>query len=338
MTSERSDPFRIRRKLKKLRRDPKAFFRDVRIPVVGSIFRGVIKLGGGAEADAPQRDPRLLGRVVWENESLVVERYDSKIAEPDLATAVLSKRQHLALSQRPFIGEILAGEDFIGFRERYLFVFEHDLAGRFTHPADLPLLFDASFEWTKRIAHGLRNLACCDPQDVLPFLIRATNHDIRLVVFATAECQPGLLAELGHQIDVLITTPDALRGQAVHARRHIQVESAAQFPITLQRLVIDNRDKENNMLIPVYGDPGFMEDIDQLNARKLDGVLLLTGDPPIPAELTLRALVTALTGQIRAVLITEERFHRYKDYLDRGDLFGLLLTSLEDGCRYEIRS
>lgn len=337
MTSESSDPFRIRRKLNKLRRDPKAFFRDVRIPMVGRIFRGEIKLGSRSSGEAPQREPRLIGRVVWEKESLVVERYEKKVPEPELATAVFSKYQEGALRQRGFLDELLADTEFIGFADRYLFVFDYDLAGRFTHPADLALLFESSSEWFSRIARDLRNVVFVDPQDILPFLVRATNYDVRLLIFATAECQPDILAQLGHQIDVLITTPDALRGRTVRARRRIEVESAAQFPVALRRLIIDNRDKEKNLLLPVYGDPGYVEDIDQLNERKIEAVLFLDGGPPPPQGNTMRALATALAERMRALLLSEQRFHQYRDYCERGDLLGLLLATIEDGCRYEVR-
>lgn len=338
MTSETPDPFRLRRKLRKLRRDPAAFLRDVQVPLLGRVFRGEISLGSLRKADPEQREPRLLGRVLWQNNALTVERYDNKISEPELATAIFSKRQDAAFRQRPILGDILADTKFIGFRDRYLFVFEHDLAGCFTHPADLALLFEASTEWTQRLTRSLRNVVFIDPQDVLPFLVRATNHDVRLIVFATPECRPELLAAFGHQIDVLITTPGALRGEEVRARLKVEVENPAQFLTALQRLVIDHRDKEKNMLLPVYGDPGFIEDIDQLNQRKIDGVLLLRDGAFAPKGNTLRALVTALTGQVRAVLLTEERFHQYKDFCERGDLLGLLLTSIEDGCRYDVRS
>jgi glycosyltransferase involved in cell wall biosynthesis len=336
MTSQSSDPFRIRRKLRKLRRDPKAFFRDVRIPMFGRIFRGVGRLGAGAE-DATQREPRLIGRVVWENESLVVERYEKKIPEPDLTTAVFSKYEEGVLRQRRFVGELLAATDFIGFSDRYLFVFDYELGGRFTHPADLALLFEAAGERLNRIARDLRNVVFIDPQDILPFLVRATNHDIRLVICATAECQPDLLAHFGHQIDVLITTGDALRGRTVRGRRRVEVESPAQFPVALRRVIIDNRDKEKNLLIPVHGDPGYVEDIDQLNERKIEALLFLDGGPPPPRGNTMRALAESLAERTRALLLSEQRFHQYRDYCERGDLLGLLLASIEDGCRYEVR-
>lgn len=337
MTPDSPDPFRIRRKLRKLRRDPKAFFRDARIPVFGRLFRGTLRLGGRGADEQPQREPRLLGRVVWENEALVLERYEKKIPEPEIATAVFSKHQDGALRQRSFVSELLAASDFVGFSDRYLFVFDYDLAGRFTHPADLALLFESSNEWVHRIARDLRNVVFVDPQDVLPFLVRATNHDVRLLIFATAGCQPDLLAQLGQQIDVLITTPDALRGHTVRARRRIEVESAEQFPVALRRLIIDNRDKEKNLLIPVYGDPGYIEDIDRLNERNIEAVLFLDGGPPPPRGNTMRALAEALAERTRALLLTEQRFHQYRDYCERGDLLALLLASIEDGCRYEVR-
>lgn len=336
---QRSYPDRLRRKLRKLQRDPAAFFRDAKLPMVGRLFQsdshpGVLRTRA---AGAPG-EPRQLGRVSWANDALVVERHDNKIAEPELATAFFSKQSNTSYRSRPYLGDILGDNEFIGFRDRYLFVFEYDLADGFAHPNDVELLFSASRAWSERIAKGMRNVVFVDPENVLPFLVRATNHDVRLIVFATDQCpRPDLLEKLGHQIDVLVTTPRALGRRNVQARRRIEIESDTQLPAALRKIIIDNRNKEKNMLLPVYGDPGLIEDIDELNERNLDGVLLLEGGAPAPAGQTFRELVTALAQQTRAVLLTEERFLQYKDYCEREALLDLLLVSLEDGCRYEVR-
>lgn len=321
------------RKLRKLRTQPKAFFRD-------SKLAGALRSWWDLEALGPSHgEPRLFGTIDAQPDGSVrVHRPDRKIAERDLATIFFTPRSDTPFISRPVLGELLGDKNFIGFRDRYLFVAEHDLQGRFRSPSDIRALFDASPEWTQRFTRGVRNAVFVDPEDVLPFLVRATDHEVRLIVFLT---RPGpgraLLEAMARDVDVLVTTPELANAGAIAARRHLIVDGPEQIPDALRRLVIDHKQKEHNVLLPVFGNAGYLEDIDTLHERDIDGVIILREEVPSDGR-SLSDYIDRMVPRTQTVLLREVRFHQYRDICERGDLDALLRVSLEDGCRYDVRT
>lgn len=335
MSETPAGPFRIRRKLRKLRRDPKAFLRDSRFPVVRELM---VRFSADA-VDANRDEPRTLGSALWTKNGLEVERLQKRIAESDLATVVFTFRSASKFANRPLLRDLLSDKDFVGFRDRYLFAFEFDLNGRFQNHTDLPALLRASDTWNKRVIGGIRNAVFLDPDNILPFLVRATDHEVRLVICATERWRrPDLIDTMSDQVDVLIATRALLATRNLRARRMIEIEDESMFPAALRQVIIDHKDKEKNLLIPVFGDSGYIDDIDELNSSRADAVLLLDSSPePIVGE-SFADIIEDLALRTRALLLRETRFHQYCDSCDRGDIRALLRMSLEDGCRYDVRS
>jgi glycosyltransferase involved in cell wall biosynthesis len=319
------------RKLRKLRRDPKAFVRD-------SALGRVVQLPESwLERAHDQGEPRLLGTILAGPTGLEIERHEKKVSEPDLATVVFTPRSSTALRARPHLGALLADRQFVGFRDRYLFAFEYELDSPPESIRDLARLFDASPEWTKRITRQIRNVVFFDPADALPFLVRSTDHLARLIIFATDETpRPDLLERFGTQIDVLVSTPK-MSTRPIAARRRISVPDASSFSAALRDLIIDHKEKEKNALIPVFGTSDYIEDIDTLMESDVDVILFLDGPVPTTGHHTFSDYLNSLAKRCKTVLLREVRFHQYRDFCESKDVRGLLHVSLEDGCRYEIR-
>ncbi len=327
------------RKLAKLRRDPRAFARDSKSPLLQRL--GNLGAGTPAELSPSKIEPRLLGRIRGKAGGLEVERFEKRIREESLSSAVLTPAGEGYLVHRlNLFGALVAKREFIGWRDRYLFAIDCDLAAIDPTMPMSRLLYAApdTRAWMNLTA-SIRNLIVVNPRNALPALLRATNHRLRLTVILDEPCLH--YAEwLGEpdEIDALILVGDSERYEGCHARIVATADTTDDLPAALEHIVILNKDKDKDAFVPVFGEAEYLEDIDRLVASETDGVLRVDGGLATEGD-DFHSLLVAALPRIRWLLLRESWWNRYSQLATGPDaLLRVLELSLRDGCRYELRT
>lgn len=317
------------RKARKLIRDPNAFVRDARMPVA---------LKRALEAWSPESaEARVIARVAPGGSELNVLRARPHLSDPQLATVICYEDHGQYPADQPLF-QAASQVAFVGFRKGYLFLLPYKLGRPFQRLNQLEELFATSVEWERGLLERARNVVFLNPRDIFPLLLRATNMASRLLLFVTREAENlELLERIAGRADVLVIERSVQQRRPLAARRTLVVEDGADLALVLQQLIIDHKDKEKNAFLSVYGQPAYVPDIDRLLDSPLDAVLQLRELPAVAGLATFREIAAALAERTQWLLLREQRFHQYRDLCESGDLQRLLLTSLEDGCRYELR-
>lgn len=329
------------RKLRKLQRDPRAFFRDSKLTSAAA------RLGLAREPKekpAPnstpksekKTEPRLFARMAWKGGKLNVTTYGRKVAVPSLATAVCVPREATLLVRRPILAEFLLDSGFLGFRDRYLFVIEFD-PNEWPSPTTDPFqLVSAPSDLRKSPFAEIRNFIFVDHDGPLPAALRATHRNSRLVCIVT---DPSLIMpEHSADIDVLLAPAAFNPPSSWTVHRTIVSDTLPGAVDALKQVIIDHTSKEKNMFVPVYGEVQKLAGMSELLASRAEGLIILRDQGVIHGARTFHDIVTVLAQNATGILLREEQYIRYRQYCQAADPTRLLEVSFADGCRYEFLS
>lgn len=319
----------IARKLSKLIRDPHAFVRDAKVP---PLFKRAF------EAFSPESaESRVLLRVAAHGGELTVTLRKPYVVDRSISTALCCPDVGLPCSDDRLF-QALSAVSFVGFRKGYLFLLPYALGAPFQRMAQLEELFMASPHWERGVLDGVRNLVALNPTDIFPAFLRATNLSTRLILLVTRDAQNlDLIARLAEKADVVVLEKSVSAARNIRGIRTVVVDDGAQLEQVLMQLIVDHKDKEKNAFLSVFGEPDYVEDIDELMQSNVDAVLQLRELPSAADLTTFGQIAEALAERAQWLLLREQRYHQYRDLCDSGDLKALLLASLEGGCRYELR-
>lgn len=330
------------RKLRKLRRDPRAFFKDSKLTNAAAEL-GLVRKPEEARAaknmaakSEKRTEPRLFASITWKSGKLSVTTYGRKVAEPDLATAVCVPREAEIFVRRPVLAEFLQNIDFVGFRDRYLFVIEFDASGWPNSATSALQLVSEPSDLRKSPFAEIRNFVFVDHDGPLPAALRATHRSSRLVIIVT---DPNLIMpEQPRDIDVLLAPAAFVPPRSWTVHRTIVTDTLPDAVAALKQVIIDHKSKEKNMFVPVYGEAQKLARLPELLRSRAEGLIILRDPGIIRGAQTFHDVVRVLAQNASGILLREEQYLRYRQYCHAGDPTRLLEVTFADGCRYEFLS
>jgi hypothetical protein len=195
----------------------------------------------------------------------------------------------------------------------------------------------------RKILNGFQNLVFIDPQDKLPFAMRASSSSSRLFVVLS----PGaaLQGEKTDRIDALVA-PIGFETRDRELPRVIRYDpglgSTFSAARAIKRVIREAQPRQINAFAQVYGPRG-RYDLPWTLSQRYDAVVVAEQskwhDPAFPS---FSQYMWNFASRVKALYASEDFLLRYRSLIDQLDdnparLGPLLLCALEDGSRIDVR-
>jgi len=331
-------------KFRKLKRDPKGFFKDLKII---RKFTGrkvsrrksievteLIKPITGVNKQIINRfEPKVIGMINCKGSDLQMDVLSKSLQTNHYFTSlVLIQKPKTALVHDKKASVFLRDKQFIGFKDKrfYFLFYDEDCTVNAMSFFEEQYMRGYSFK-------GFRNLFVYSPYNNFPFLLRQTSPFMRLILILEEnyDVNNECFRDYIKLCDVCIYHK-TLEGciSKINFRRKIAYTSELSLEKIVKSVIVDNASKQDNLFLPILCD-SVVNDIDCLNDKQIDVYLKLK--TPLKFSGSFEENVEFMSQNIEMLLVKEESYLRYKSLLDSMKLLDFLLLSLGDGLRYEVQ-
>ncbi|WP_219861228.1 glycosyltransferase family 4 protein [Vreelandella piezotolerans] len=337
MTDNRMTPFE--RKLRKFRRTPILFFKDlvkkkaglIHVPSANSSLQRKIdksKPIPGASIRSKKRRSKFL---VNAKKDEMIRFHDFGNVNNKLRTcAVFKTDDYKTFKYKDILESVYEiSSDFWPLRRENL--------GRGYIANELFGEFDTSLDWHSRTSHKefskLRNVKTVLFFDIFDFaflsFFRSLHYDLKIVLVSTDE-SVDLDDSLLDLVDCFVCPPSKLKGIP---RKKLEYINDEQLPIWIRKVVQEYLPKEYNYLLPVYNGFFYSEYLQECN-RKGDAVVIDVFDFNFKPSNTADDYIFQLSSKIKSMYVNESTYLNYKSLLDDlevEDLYHFLKYAYKDG-------
>lgn len=327
---------RWRRKLKKLRRDPTAFFRDAWFRRV----RPTQDAGGRFQKASLKKESQILGALRLQGD-LPLEFADLAPVEKRWSFVFFIHAGSLGDFERNLFREFEQQSDFVGFRQRQLFKVDYDETNSVTGGDPVVSLVNRIHARNKDRLARFQNLVFVNPRTPLPYALRACASDIRIFIIFTEDPEELGFPVMSEEIDVLFVPTGHSLAIATGFRRKFVYEDKRSIVALVREAGIEAGPKAFNMLIPVFNGLEYRPELTSVDTSIINGIITLSK----PMENTqrfsnFRDFRDHFSKTIISILLVEETYLKYRTLCDEaqksGDWSEFIGISVADGARYEV--
>ncbi|KGE01635.1 hypothetical protein [Rhizobium sp. YS-1r] len=281
---------------------------------------------------------------IWKNDAIKLS-FDSKTSEWWRNTLLIQRRTPISDAEDNLYQAIIKSKSSAFSPDRLYRVLVDDAPSSLTVAGtdDLTRNIERMIIATKQTMSKFGCIIAVDPDNSLPWAMRESTADVRLIVVET----PGQSKELDiHTLanaDIIVTYKEPADDVIAYSARRIDVAPTpdALFP-TLEAAVIDLYPKEFNVLLPIYNCWERLPEMEAVDTSRTDIVLWLTCSEdaaPCVSE-TFRQFVADLAPKVHRIAATDQARNRYLNLIDRlGAPQGVayfLERAFQDGARVEV--
>lgn len=313
------------RKINKLRRDPKQFLLD------SKVFKRTKSI---RDEDGGDTEPRVIGEVDFSSVRLI-ETKDKKILNGAFSTLFLVDSETRNLSRAPILESLFKNKnDFIGFREKTLFVLrvkhtEEDFSDIYEKVINMK-------EWHSGVLASFKNVVLVGRHIKFAEFFRSSNVNCR--IYAVLNEQDKMInSNFYEYIDHFFCHKS--HKDICSFRKDLSFfKNTNELLKAIEQRVTQAGSKPYDYLVPIFGDTGYLENIDQLNSKSLDVYLKLLSDNK---EIALTSkdfneYIDSFAKDVEFLMMRESLMQRYASLVSTGDIAGLLKVVIKDGARVEV--
>ncbi|MEY8199350.1 MAG: hypothetical protein RPS47_08925 [Colwellia sp.] len=310
------------RKSKKLYRDPKQFLYDSKI------------LNPPKNVADNDTEPRVIGELDLEAEKILVVK-DKKIQHKSFSTLFLIDTEIKSLNKVPILGELFKNENnFIGFREKVLFALRvKDTASVFSDVYE-KLVHDK--EWHSGAISSFKNIILVGRYIKYAEFFRASNVNCNIYAILS-ERESMIEQQEFNSIDHLICHKAHMKSCGF--KKDVSFfRNTNELLKSIEQRVTQAGEKPYDYLVPVSGDIGYIQNIDELNEGAADICLKLskTDENIVFKTNNFNSYIDSLANNVEFIMMRESLMQRYASLVSKLDVSTLLKNSIKDGARVKI--
>lgn len=349
-----------RKKLLKLKKDPKAFFRDLRVvklvmrkffkeQAVESIIpakkettpiqqvkpKSTPSQPAGNKPAVKKVEPKVIGMLMSENGQAKINFFGKKVkADKKLTSLILldHDEKSSALVHNSQAKTFLKDKNFIGFKDGYSFFLTRD-SNKPISQSEVSL-FENSF-FRQNPVEMFQNIFVYNPFDLFSFSLRMTAPGARLIVIIDEKFNDfKLLNKYKERIDVCLYHESHKDALSNGFRRSIMFLDDLSLEKIVKQIIIDNSVKHDNLLFPIFGVDAPIDGIEKYNNSNT-GVLIGVKNIKKSGFDTFDEYLKDLHQNATKLLVKEDVYNRYKTLLDEENYLEFYKKSVIDGVKYE---
>lgn len=313
------------RKAKKFKNDPKQFLLD------SKVFK---KTKFRRDRNYSDSEPRVIGLVDLSTAGLV-ELKDKKILHDSFSTLFLVDSEAKNLSRAPILGDLFRNSnDFIGFREKTLFALRvRDTEEEFS---DVYEKLAHVKEWHSGILSSFKNIILVGRYIKFAEFFRSANVGCRIYAILNERdtmVNPKVYESIDHFICHHIHI-----GECGFKKDLSFFKNTNELLNAIEQRVTQAGIKPYDYLVPVFGDTGYLEDIDELNVKSVDIYLkrsLNKGDVA-PKCKDFDGYIDLFAKDVEFIMMRESLMQRYASLVSSRNVADLLKIAIKDGARVEV--
>jgi hypothetical protein len=282
-------------------------------------------------------EPRIFAKVsLIKNGFLNIENYKRRVNHTNYSTLLFLKRKERLLINEKFFRFIYKNStNFIGFREKTFFVVDLNYSCEYLNQH--LCLQDKSIWRTSPFAE-FKNMVFIDPQNELPFFIRDTHHSCNIILILTENFTNfSFITEHANNIDALVHHT-SLKVCKSSIRKVYHFDHEKDIEKILKSIVIAYSPKVFDMLIPVYGNVPYLDNIDELNQNNIGGYIRLNNKiSTTHRPNSLNEYIDLFSQNVDFMLMRESITSKYSSScMDQTDLKNILSFALDDAVNFEV--
>jgi len=313
------------RKAKKLKNNPKQFLLD------SKIFK---RTKSGRDRNSSDSEPRVIGLVDLSMAGLVKVK-DKKILHDSFSTLFLVDSEAKNLSRAPILGDLFKNSNnFIGFREKTLFALRvKDTEEEFS---DVYEKLVHVKEWHSGILSSFKNIILVGRYIKFAEFFRSANIDCRIYAILN-ERDTMVNPKIYENIDHFIC--HQIHKVGCDFKKDLSFfKNTNELLNAIEQRVTQAGTKPYDYLVPVFGDTGYLENIDELNCKSFDIYLKLFRNSE---DITLQhknfnGYIDTFSKNVNFLMMRESLMQRYASLVSRGNVADLLKVAIKDGARVEV--
>jgi hypothetical protein len=332
------------KKFKKLKRNPKAFFRDLRfVKKIAKFFgfnggdvgilREDITYTPCINPRQKKSEPKLIGSFVEFDDKVTLSLLTKRIKkDKNLTSLIFVQDTGGYLCHNKQANYFIKDKGFIGFKDGYsYFIYDKTSA---LNEEGFSGLFNIEVFRTNPF-QGFRNVFVFNPNKELYIAIKYTNPFIRLVCIFQEDFEglESFVDSYSDSIDVCIFHDSLSVFEEINFRRSIKYTDDNSLEKVIKSAIIDNSSKNDNLLLPIFGVQSVVENIDEYNSSEADVLVKLKRQ--IKSFDSFNVLLEMMVDELETLLVKEEVYYRYKTLLDNNKFREFFKYSTSDGVRYE---
>ncbi len=312
----------IIRKAKKLSKDPKQFLYDSKI------------LKRAKSINDKDTEPRVIGAIDLDADKIIIIK-DKKIRNKSFTTLFLIDSEAKSLNKAPILGDLFSNKNnFIGFREKTLFALRVKSSTNIFSDVYDRLVHDK--EWHSGLLAGFSNIILVGRHIKYAEFFRASSVDCK--IYAVLNERDSMIDRNTYEsIDHLICHKNHM-GMCDFKKDLSFFRNTNDLLKSIEQRVTQAGEKPYDYLVPVTGNVGYLEDIDELNAGAADICLKLTQENSKIAlnSKNFNGYIDALSKDVEYIMMRESLMQRYASLVSKLNVAMLLKSAIKDGARVKL--
>ncbi|MFM5253290.1 hypothetical protein ACEUBK_04035 [Aeromonas hydrophila] len=322
----------IQRKVRKLLRNPKQFFVDSKAAKTLQVYNNT-------EKNIKNEITNVLGSIFF-NDTEHLSITLTKSAKPlnyEFSSIIVKERKSSQPKNEPIYSNILSNpKNFIGFREQNVVLLN---APKDTLENYLDLKVLQEKPWNGSPLSGYKNVFIVDPHNNLPLLLKATSPFLKVHCIFTEKMNQ-------EDIERCIKWSGALDIVILHNKHSIDVENMKRFYTfsstnqlldAINNVILIHGSKPYDLLVPIFGNVPYMDNIDVLNDSDCDVYVKLNKKIScLGHRKCFNDLVEHLSNNIEYILCRESIMQRYDNIISKNDINSFISQVSYEGFRLEI--
>ena len=320
---------KVKKKVRKLICRPSDFLKDALINLKNKPVSNEIKVIGHPIKSSTNR--ALIELRI--NDGIIDIKHIDKSVQNKKISSIFFTSSHISnFNNAPIIGDILKRkDDFIGFREKTLFLGLIDMAV-VTDQLSISKNMQHQF-WRSQPFSKIRNIFIIDPLNDIPELVRCSTHDVKVHVIFTDRYQ--CCNKINYHSDSFIVH-DKLRLNFSDIRKIEYFKSTLSLIGIIQQIILIGDNIDHDYLLPITENVPYIEAIDELNSKNYDIVIKLKDNIKVKSSANFNEVVEQVGNSIEYALVRESLCKRYSFHLSNNRISDVIRLASKDGCRLSI--
>lgn len=326
---------KFKRKLNKLRRDPKQFIAD------SALWKAFVRPGNAVytrnsilaeKLVSPSVDLAKIDNFVDVDDDSRIQFRDLDKPIQGLAVALLMPKNFERAGE--LVYELWAHKDFSPFCEKFLNVGWFDLNNNW-NVVDFINRIDLA---NKRKLEKINFVFAVDAPEFMVEAIRSCSTETRVILVKTKEGKVNF-----NVADAYIVPELNLSGYEA-ARRLIKIsapEDAKQLAIAMRKLVQEAKPRDIDLLLPVMGGLDFDPELINFNPSQYQGIVYLKNDK-VTSSPKFDCLIDEFSKHVYKIMLLESVYMKYRTLCENvengGSPAGLMSACLKDGVLLDVRT
>ena len=281
---------------------------------------------------------------IWKTDPIKLS-FESNTSEWWRNTLLLQRRIPLSDAEDRLYQAILSSNSSAFSSDRLLRIFVDDAPSSLTAAGidDLTRNIERMIIATKQTMAKFGCIIAVDPTNLLPWSMRESTANIRLIVVETPHQSRELSTHIMANADNIVTFKEPADDVIACSARRIDVAPTADALLpTLEAAVIDLYPKEFNVLLPIYNCWERLPEMDSVDTSRTDIVLWLacTEEAAPCVDDSFRRFIDDLAPLVHRMAASDLTRNRYLNLIGRlGETHGMahfLERAFQDGARVEV--